>query len=132
MSIRIGYTTVPVDDQERALKFYTDTLGFVPKYDVPLGEFRWLTVVAAGDPDGVELLLEPDQHPASRAYKEALVADGIPIASFVVDDVSADYDRLVAAGVRFVSPPTDMGAVIAAVLDDTCGNLIQLTTAPAQ
>ena len=125
---RITVTSVLVDDQAKALDFYTDKLGFVPKTDVDLGEFRWLTVVGATEPDGVELLLEPDAHPASKVFKTALVADGIPYASFTVDDVHEVYEDLVARGVRFTQPPTAMGPVITTVLDDTCGNLIQLTS----
>jgi catechol 2,3-dioxygenase-like lactoylglutathione lyase family enzyme len=126
--IRINITSVFVDDQAKALAFYTDTLGFVLRHDVPLGEHRWLTVVSPKEPEGVELLLEPDGHPAVRPYKEALVADGIPAASFAVDDVVAEHERLVAAGVRFVQDPTPMGPVTMAVLDDTCGNLVALAT----
>lgn len=128
MSIRITVTSVFVDDQAKALAFYTDTLGFVIKHDIPLGEFRWLTVVGADDPDGTELLLEPDQHPAAKAYKEALVADGIPAASFGVDDVAEAYADLVAKGVRFAQEPTAMGPVVVATLDDTCGNLVQISS----
>ncbi len=128
MGIRINLTSVFVDDQAKALAYYTDTLGFVPKNDVPLGEFRWLTVVSPDQPDGTELLLEPDQHPAAKAYQAALVADGIPAASFAVDDVAASYAELVAKGARFIQEPTPMGPVVTAVLDDTCGNLIQLTS----
>jgi catechol 2,3-dioxygenase-like lactoylglutathione lyase family enzyme len=124
--VRINLTSVLVDDQEKALRFYTDVLGFVPKDDVPLGEFRWLSVVAPDDPDGVELLLEPDAHPAARPFKEALVADGIPFTSFAVADVHAEFDRLKALGVTFTQEPTVMGPVTTAVLDDTCGNLIQI------
>lgn len=126
MTIRIHLTSVFVDDQQRALRFYTDILGFQPRQDVPLGNGdRWLTVGAPGQ-DGVELLLEPASHPAVGPYRDSLVADGIPLASFAVDDVHAEYDRLTAAGVTFVQPPTTMGPVTMAVLDDTCGNLIQL------
>ncbi|SEB41764.1 Catechol 2,3-dioxygenase [Paramicrobacterium humi] len=125
---RITMTSVFVDDQARALAFYTDVLGFVVKNDIPLGEHRWLTVVGAGEPDGVELLLEPDEHPAAKQYMRALVADGIPAASFGVDDVETEHERLSAAGVRFTQQPTAMGPVVTAVLDDTCGNLIQLTS----
>lgn len=121
--------SVFVDDQEKALTFYTEQLGFVPKNDVPLGEFRWLTVVGANEPNGTELLLEPDQHPAAKSYKMALVGDGIPAASFAVDDVHATYAELSAQGVRFTQEPTTMGPVVTAVLDDTCGNLIQITSA---
>jgi catechol 2,3-dioxygenase-like lactoylglutathione lyase family enzyme len=125
---RINVTSVMVDDQERALAFYTEKLGFVAKTDVPVGEFRWLTVVGADEPDGVELLLEPDEHPAAKVFKQALVEDGIPYTSFAVDDVTAVHEDLEARGVRFTQAPAAMGPVIAAVLDDTCGNLIQLTS----
>jgi catechol 2,3-dioxygenase-like lactoylglutathione lyase family enzyme len=124
--MRINLTSVLVDDQDKALRFYTDVLGFRKKTEVPLGEHRWLTVVAPDEPDGVELVLEPDEHPAARPFKAALVDDGIPFTSFAVDDVAAEYERLTAAGVRFTQPPTAMGPVTTAVLDDTCGNLIQL------
>ena len=126
--IRLTVTSVFVDDQAKALDFYTRVLGFVLKNDVPLGEDRWLTVVSPAAPDGVELLLEPDKHPVVGPYKAGLVEDGIPAASFGVDDVHAEYERLTAAGVRFVQPPTAMGPVTTAVLDDTCGNLIQLAS----
>ena len=124
--MNITLTSVFVDDQEKALRFYTDVLGFVAKNDVPMGEHRWLTVVSPDQPDGVELVLEPDEHPAARAYKQGLVADGIPYNSFSVTDVQAEYDRLTALGVRFTQPPTQMGPVTTAVLDDTCGNLLQI------
>lgn len=129
--MRITVTSVFVDDQDKALTFYTDTLGFLKKTDVPAGAARWLTVVSPEAPDGVELLLEPNQHPAAQAYQQALVADGIPATSFTVDDVQAEYDRLTGLGVTFTQPPTNMGPVTTAVLDDTCGNLIQLASAPA-
>jgi catechol 2,3-dioxygenase-like lactoylglutathione lyase family enzyme len=119
-------TSVLVDDQDKALRFYTEVLGFVPKNDVPVGEYRWLTVVSPDDPDGVELLLEPDQHPAAKPFKAALVADGIPITSFAVADVAAEVARLKALGVTFTQETTDMGPVTLAILDDTCGNLIQI------
>jgi catechol 2,3-dioxygenase-like lactoylglutathione lyase family enzyme len=124
--MRINLTSVWVDDQEKALRFYTDVLGFVKKNDVPVGEHRWLTVVSPENPDGVELLLEPSEHPAARPLKEALVADGIPFTSFAVDDVHKEYERLTALGVRFTQDPAEMGPVTTAVLDDTCGNLIQI------
>lgn len=124
--MRIHLTNVLVDDQAKALAFYTDVLGFVPKDDVPLGEYRWLTVVSPDDPDGSELLLEPDAHPAAKVFKAALLGDGIPYASFAVDDLAAEHARLAALGVRFTMEPTEMGPVSIAVLDDTCGNLIQL------
>ncbi|TDB93100.1 VOC family protein [Actinomadura sp. 7K534] len=124
--MRIDLASVLVDDQEKALRFYTEVLGFVKKQDIPMGGARWLTVVSPQAPDGPELVLEPSSHPAVKPFKEALVADGIPYTSFTVDDVKAEYDRLRGLGVRFVQEPTDMGAVSTAVLDDTCGNLIQL------
>src|SRR5262245_17602413 len=124
--MRIVVASVMVDDQDKALRFYTDTLGFIKKFDVPTGGARWLTVVSPDDPDGVELVLEPDEHPAAKPFKRALVEDGIPFTSFDVKDVNAEYQRLVAAGVRFTQPPVDMGPVTTAVLDDTCGNLIQI------
>lgn len=128
MGIRINLTSVFVDDQAKAVEFYTDKLGFVAKTDVPVGEYRWLTVVSADEPDGTELLLEPDQHPAAKAYTAALAADGIPSASFAVDDVAATYADLSSRGVTFTQKPTAMGPVVTAVLDDTCGNLIQLSS----
>lgn len=124
--IRINVTSVFVDDQAKALAFYTDKLGFIKKNDVDLGEARWLTVVSPADPDGVELLLEPDGHPAARPFKGAIAADGIPYTSFAVDDVFAEVERLKELGVTFTQEPTDMGPVVTAVLDDTCGNLIQI------
>lgn len=127
---RINLTSVLVDDQEKALRFYTEMLGFVKKNDVPLGEARWLTVVSPDQPDGTELLLEPDEHPAAKPFKTALQEDGIPFTSFWVDDVHAEYDRLRAKGVHFTQEPLAMGPVTTAVLDDTCGNLIQLAGAP--
>jgi catechol 2,3-dioxygenase-like lactoylglutathione lyase family enzyme len=124
--MRIVTTSVLVDDQAKALAFYTDVLGFVKKTDIPAGDDRWLTVVSPDEPDGVELLLEPDAHPAAKPFKEALVADGMPYTSFAVDDVQAEFDRLSALGVKFTQPPTEMGPVTTAVFDDTCGNLIQI------
>jgi catechol 2,3-dioxygenase-like lactoylglutathione lyase family enzyme len=124
--LTINITSVYVDDQAKALAFYTDVLGFVKKTDVPAGGARWLTVVSPAHPDGVELLLEPTGHPAAKTYKEALVADGIPFTSFAVEDVQAEFERLSTAGVRFVQEPTDLGPVVTAVFDDTCGNLIQI------
>jgi catechol 2,3-dioxygenase-like lactoylglutathione lyase family enzyme len=124
--MKIIVTSVFVDDQRKALQFYTEKLGFVKKNDVPLGEASWLTVVSQSEPDGVELLMEPDSHPAVGPFKRALVEDGIPFASFGVDDVQSEYERLRRAGVVFTQPPVAMGPVTTAVLDDTCGNLIQL------
>ncbi len=124
--MRIYVTSVLVDDQDKALAFYTDVLGFVKKTEIPLGEARWLTVVSPDDPNGTELLLEPDGHPAARPFKRALVEDGIPFTSFAVDDVQAEFERLRARGVRFTQEPTEMGGVTLAVFDDTCGHLIQI------
>jgi catechol 2,3-dioxygenase-like lactoylglutathione lyase family enzyme len=124
--MRIYVTSVFVDVQEKALRFYTDVLGFKTKNDIPAGEARWLTVVSAEDPDGTELLLEPDAHPATKPFKAALVADGMPLTSFAVSDVKAEHERLVGRGVTFTQPPLEMGPVTTAVFDDTCGNLIQI------
>ncbi|GAB2618429.1 VOC family protein [Streptomyces capparidis] len=124
--MRIHLSSVFVDDQEKALRFYTEVLGFVKKHDVPMGEDRWLTVVSPEDPEGTELLLEPSGHPAVGPYRTALATDGIPATAFAVDDVHAEYDRLRRLGVRFTQEPLEMGTVTTAVLDDTCGNLIQL------
>ncbi|MFE9658946.1 VOC family protein [Streptomyces sp. NPDC005955] len=124
--MRIHLSSVFVDDQDKALRFYTDVLGFVKKVEVPVGADRWLTVVSPEDPDGTQLLLEPDGHPAVKPYKEALVRDGIPATAFAVDDVRAEFDRLRALGVRFTQEPLEAGPVTIAVLDDTCGNLIQI------
>jgi catechol 2,3-dioxygenase-like lactoylglutathione lyase family enzyme len=124
--IRIALTSVYVDDQAKALAFYTEKLGFLPRTDVPVGEYRWLTVAPPAGPDGVELLLEPAAHPAAAAFKDALVADGIPFTQFAVDDVYAEAERLEGLGVHFTQDATDMGPVVTAVFDDTCGNLIQI------
>lgn len=126
--MRINIASVFVDDQAKALRFYTEVLGFEKKHDVPLGGASWLTVVSPDDPDGPELLLEPDGHPAVRPFKEALVTDGIPFTSFAVSDVHAEFERLKSLGVVFTQAPTEMGRVTTAVLDDTCGNLIQIAT----
>ncbi len=124
--MRIYVTSVFVDDQQKALDFYTNTLGFRKKTDIDLGGASWLTVVSPDQPDGTELLLEPSGHPAVKPYKDALVADGIPATSFAVDDVRAECDRLRSNGVQFTQDPIEMGGVTAAVFDDTCGNLIQI------
>lgn len=126
----ITTASIFVDDQAKALDFYTTKLGFQLKTDLPAGAFRWLTVVSPSAPDGVELLLEPSDHPAVGPFKEALVADGIPFTSFGVEDVDAQYRRLSALGVRFVREPAPAGPVVIAVLDDTCGNLIQIAGPP--
>ncbi|MBY4869260.1 VOC family protein [Burkholderia sp. Bp9017] len=124
--MRIYVTSIFVDDQNKALAFYTDTLGFRLKNNVPVGAFRWLTVVSKDQPDGAELLLEPSHHRAAGPYQQALYEDGIPAASFQVDDLDAEFARLDALGVRFTLAPMDAGPVRVAVLDDTCGNLVQL------
>jgi len=124
--MQIYITSVLVDDQEKALRFYTDVLGFVKKTDMPAGEFRWLTVVSPEAPEGTELLLEPDANPAAKAFKKAIFEQGIPLTSFAVADAHKEYDRLQRLGVNFTMEPTRMGPVTVAVLDDTCGNLIQI------
>jgi catechol 2,3-dioxygenase-like lactoylglutathione lyase family enzyme len=124
--MKIVMTSVHVDDQAKALQFYTDVLGFVKKHDIPMGEHSWLTVVSPDALDGVELVLEPSDHPAVGPLREALVGDGIPWTSFAVDDVRKEYERLRTLGVVFTQEPTEMGPVTTAVFDDTCGNLIQI------
>ena len=124
--MRITMASVLVDDQAKARDFYTGVLGFQLKHDVPLGEHRWITVVSPESPDGPELVLEPDEHPAAKPFKAALVTDGIPYTSFAVDDVHAEFDRLTGLGVTFTQEPAQMGPVTTAVFDDTCGNLIQI------
>ena len=124
--MKINLASVLVDDQDKALRFYTEVLGFTKKTEIPLGRHRWLTVVSPEEPEGTELVLEPDSHPAVRPFKAALVSDGIPFTSFAVTDIAAEFDRLRALGVRFTQEPAAMGPVTTAVLDDTCGNLIQI------
>lgn len=126
--MRIKLTSVSIDDYDKALKFYTDVMGFLPKRDIPLGEgARWITVVSPEDPDGTELLLEPNaEYPAMKALKESLVKDGIPFTAFEVRDIQKEYERLKNLGVEFTMEPTNMGMATAAVLNDTCGNLIQI------
>ena len=127
MTLRINVLSVMVDDQTKAERFYTEVLGFKTKRAIELGGgMRWLTLVSPDDPDGTELSLEPDGHPAARPFKDALVEDGIPWTSFAVADVQEEYERLTKLGVTFTQPPTDMGTVAVAVFDDTCGNLIQI------
>ena len=122
--MNITITSIFVDDQESALAFYTDVLGFEVRHNVPMGEHAWITVVSPSFPDGPELLLEPSSHPAVAPYRNALKQDGIPLAQFGVDDVKGEYERLTAKGVTFTQPPTDLGEYAIAIFDDTCGNLI--------
>ena len=124
--MKIRLTSIFVDDQDKALAFYTGTLGFVKKQDVPVGQFKWLTVASPEEPGGVELLLEPNDNPAAATYQQAIFQQGIAAATFVVDDIQAEYERLKAQGVTFTTEPTSMGPTTIAVLDDTCGNLIQI------
>jgi predicted enzyme related to lactoylglutathione lyase len=124
--MKIIVTSIFVDDQDKALEFYSDTLGFVKKHDVPTGEYRWITLVSPEDQTGTELLLEPNQHPAAKEYQEKLFADGIPVTMFGVADIHAEYKRLMEKGVKFFMEPTKMGDLTIAVFDDTCGNLIQI------
>ncbi len=124
--MRITVTGLHVDDQEKALAFYTNVLGFVKKNDIPVGQFKWLTVVSPEAPDGVELLLEPNDNPAAQAYQQALVEQGLPCHMFEVDDVQAEYERLKELGVAFTVTPVQAGPVMVAVFDDTCGNLVQI------
>ncbi|MER8027098.1 VOC family protein [Glutamicibacter protophormiae] len=126
--MKIYITSVFVDDQAKAREFYTTVLGFVVKHDIPVGEDSWLTLTAPDALDGPELLLEPAGHPAVGPFREALVNDGIPFTSFAVENIDAEYERLLALGVVFTQPPTQMGPVTTAVFDDTCGNLIQLSS----
>ncbi|KYF66560.1 VOC family protein [Sorangium cellulosum] len=124
--MRIKLNSIMVEDQDRALKFYTEVLGFKKKHDIPLGEYRWITVVSPEGPDDVELVLEPNANPASKTYQQALFAQGIPLAAFEVEDLKAEFARLKEHQVAFTKEPTPMGPVMIAVLSDTCGNLIQL------
>ena len=124
--MKISLTSIFVDDQDKALRFYTGILGFVKKHDFPLGEFKWLTVVSPEGPDDIELLLEPNDNPVAKTYQEGIFKQGIPQAAFAVEDIHAEYDRLKALGVAFTVEPSPAGTVIRAVLDDTCGNLVLL------
>ena len=124
--MKIQLASIFVDDQEKALRFYTEVLGFEKKEDVPVGEYRWLTLVSPGEENGTRLLLEPDAHPAVRPFKDALLDDGIPFTSFTVEDVHAECERLRSLGVRFTQEPTDLGSATMAVFEDTCGNLIAI------
>jgi catechol 2,3-dioxygenase-like lactoylglutathione lyase family enzyme len=124
--MKIKLTSVFVNDQNQALEFYTAILGFVKKTDIPVGEFKWLTVVAPEGPDDIELLLEPNNNPAAQTYQKAIFAQGIPSTAFAVEDIQNEYERLKQLGVVFKTTPTKMGPATVAVFDDTCGNLIQL------
>lgn len=124
--MRIRLNSVFVDDQDKALAFYTGVLGFVKKSDFPVGQFKWLTVVSPEEPNGAELLLEPNDNPAARTFQEAMFGQGIPATSFAVEDVWKEYERMKGLGVVFRMEPTKMGPVTVAVFDDTCGNLIQV------
>jgi catechol 2,3-dioxygenase-like lactoylglutathione lyase family enzyme len=124
--MKIKLTSVFVDDQEKALRFYTGSLGFIKKNDLPVGEFRWLTVVSAEGPDDIELVLEPNDNPAASAYQRALFEQGIPLAAFAVDDIQAEYKRLKELGVLFRSEPVAAGPTMMTMFEDTCGNLIQI------
>ena len=126
--MKIKLSSVPIDDYDKAIKFYTEMMGFQLKRDMPLGGgARWITVVSPDEPDGTELLLEPNSaYPAMKALKESLVRDGIPYTAFQVNDINAEYERMKNLGVEFTMEPTNMGVTTAAVLDDTCGNLIQI------
>ncbi|OAK51915.1 VOC family protein [Rhodococcoides kyotonense] len=126
--MKIYISSLFVPDQDKALEFYTTTLGFVVKHEIPLGEHKWLTIVGAENPDGPEVSLEPDVHPALKPFKTALMEDGIPATSFMVDDVNAEYERLTKLGVVFTQQPTEMGSMTLATFDDTCGNLIQIVS----
>ena len=127
--MRITHTGVFVSDQDEALKFYTETLGFVKKHDVPVGQFKWLTVVSPDDPEGTELLLEPNDNPVAQAYQKGLFDQGIPATSFSVTDIRAEFEKLKSLGVEFTMEPTEVADVTIAVFDDTCGNLIQVMQA---
>ena len=124
--MKIKLSSIMVDDQGKALRFYTEVLGFDKKEDIPVGEARWLTVVSPQAPDEAELVLEPNSNPAAKTYQRALFEQGIPFTAFAVEDIRSEYERLKESGVVFRSEPTSMGPVTVAVFDDTCGNLIQI------
>jgi catechol 2,3-dioxygenase-like lactoylglutathione lyase family enzyme len=124
--MKIKLTSVFVDDQDRALKFYTEVLGFVKKRDMPVGKYKWLTVVSPTEPDGTELLLEPNENQAAKTFQKAILKQGIPAAVFLVEDTQKEYERMKKLGVVFTMEPTRTGSVTVAVFDDTCGNLIQI------
>ncbi|RXZ02577.1 VOC family protein [Fictibacillus sp. S7] len=124
--MKIIVNSIFVQDQDKALEFYTETLGFVKKHDIPIGEFRWIAVVSPDEQDGTELLLEPNEHPAAKEYQQKIFAEGIPATMFGVADINKEYERLLEKGVKFTIEPTKMGEVTLAVFDDTCGNYIQI------
>lgn len=124
--MRIKLNSVFVDDQDKALEFYTGVLGFIKKFDLPVGEFKWLTVVSPEEPDGTELLLEPNDNPAAKTFQDALFEQGIPLTAFEVEDIQREYERMRELGVRFTQEPTESGPTTLAVFEDTCGNLIQI------
>jgi len=126
VGMKIKLSSVFVDDQDKALKFYTEVLGFIKKRDIPVGQYKWLTVVSPEEPDGTELLLEPSDNPATQVFKKAIYEQGIAATAFAVEDIQKEYDRMTKLGVVFAMPPTPMGPTTAAVFDDTCGNLIQI------
>lgn len=129
MALKITLASIFVDDQEKARRFYTEVLGFVTRHDLPVGDFKWLTVVSPAGPEGIELLLEPNDNPAAKTYQAALYAQGIPATQFAVDDLDREYERLTSLGVVFRAAPAEVGGVASAVFDDTCGNLIVLAQA---
>lgn len=124
--MRISLTSVFVNDQDEALRFYTEVLGFIKKHDFPVGEFKWLTVVSPEGPDDIELLLEPNDNPVASTYQQGIFEQGIPAASFATQDIQAEFERMSQLGVRFTMEPTTAGEIIQAILDDTCGNLIHI------
>jgi catechol 2,3-dioxygenase-like lactoylglutathione lyase family enzyme len=124
--MRIKLTSIMVDDQDKALRFYTEVLGFRKKHDIPVGEYRWITVTSPEGPDDLELALEPNANPAGKTFQEAMFSQGIPLAAFEVADITGEFTRLTTKGVAFTRQPTEAGAVTIAVFADTCGNLIQL------
>lgn len=124
--MKIIVTSIFVEDQDKALQFYSETLGFVKKHDVPAGEFRWITLVSPEDQDGTEIVLEPNNNPIAKDYQNRLFEEGIPVTMFGVEDIHKEYERLLQLGVKFTMKPTKMGDITIAVFDDTCGNLIQV------
>ncbi|RDW15205.1 glyoxalase [Oceanobacillus arenosus] len=124
--MKIIVTSIFVEDQDKALAFYSETLGFIKKHDVPTGEFRWITLVSPENQEGTQIVLEPNNHPAAKEYQQKLFEEGIPVTMFGVEDIHKEYERLLDQGVKFTMEPTEMGNVTIAVFDDTCGNLIQI------